>query len=298
MAYLRRTPPLSDQPTTGDGHGARATADLLAQFGLRPDKSLGQHFLIDPNQIDRIVRLAEVRDGDNVVEVGPGLGALTAGLVAAGCNVIAVEIDAGLVGALHRQFDEIEAVTIVHHDALTLDWDATLAAQRPWSMVANLPYNVATPLVLDVLDTVPQVKSMLVMVQREVAERLVAEPGTSNYGIPSVKVAYWATGELVAKIPPSVFLPQPRVESALVRIVRHVEPRFTESVDEVFELVRPAFGMRRKMLRRSLSGLVNAEQFEAAGVRSDARPEEIGIAQWCSLAAARANRAEPTNPAQ
>lgn len=284
---MRSASPLSAHSTAGDGHGAKATADLLAEFGLHPDKSLGQHFLIDPNQVDRIIRLAEVGDGDHVVEVGPGLGALTAGLVDVGCKVTAVEIDEGLVGALQTQFGSTESVTIVHHDALTLDWDATLAADRSWSMVANLPYNVATPLVLDVLDEVPQVTSMLVMVQREVAERLVAEPGSSNYGIPSVKVAYWATGELVAKIPPSVFLPQPRVESALVRLDRNPERRFAEPVGPVFELVRAAFGKRRKMVRKSLSGLVSQEQFEAANVRPEARPEELGVAQWCALAAAR-----------
>jgi len=267
-------------------HGAKGTAALLSQHGLHPDKSLGQHFLIDPNQIDRIVRLAQVTAGDHVVEVGPGLGALTAGLVEAGCQVVAVEVDEGLVGALTNQFGESDQVTIVHHDALTVDWDQVTPASSNWSMVANLPYNVATPLVLDVLDEVPQVTSMLVMVQREVAERLVAEPGSSNYGIPSVKVAYWATGELVAKIPPSVFLPPPRVESALVRLDRHPERRFEEPIDEVFGLVRAAFNQRRKMLRKSLKGLVTAEQFEIAGVAGDSRPEQIGVEQWCALARA------------
>lgn len=222
-----------------------------------------------------------------MVEVGPGLGALTAGLVDAGCNVVAVEIDDGLVGALRSQFGTNDAVTVVHHDALTVDWDRVAPTDRSWSMVANLPYNVATPLVLDVLDGVPQVQSLLVMVQREVAERLVAMPGSSNYGIPSVKVAYWATGELVAKVPPSVFLPPPRVESALVHLVRHATPQYDEPIGEVFELVRAAFGKRRKMLRKSLSGLVTAEQFVAAGVASDSRPERIGVEQWCALAKAR-----------
>lgn len=260
---------------------------MLERFGLHPDKSLGQHFLVDPNQIDRIVRLARVQAGDHVIEVGPGLGALTAGLVDAGCQVVAVEVDEGLVTALNAQFGENEAVTIVHHDALTVDWAHTAPADKEWAMVANLPYNVATPLVLDVLDLVPQVTSLLVMVQREVAERLVASPGTSNYGIPSVKVAYWATGELVAKVPASVFLPQPRVESALVRLVRHAEPLYDEPIGPVFELVRAAFGKRRKMLRKSLAGLVTAEQFEAAGIASDNRPEQIGVDSWCALAKAR-----------
>jgi 16S rRNA (adenine1518-N6/adenine1519-N6)-dimethyltransferase len=178
-------------------------------------------------------------------------------------------------------------VRIEHVDALAADWATITPAEHSWAMVANLPYNVATPLVLDVLDDVPQVESLLVMVQREVAERLVAGPGTGAYGIPSVKVAYWATGALVARIPPSVFLPQPRVESALVHLVRHPQPLYDVPVDEVFVLVRQAFGQRRKMLRRSLSGLVTAEQFEAAGVASDTRPEQVDVAAWCELARAR-----------
>lgn len=283
MAYLRPSPALSPQT---NGHGAKATAELLDRFGLHPDKSLGQHFLVDPNQVDRIVRLAGVAPGDHVVEVGPGLGALTAGLVDAGCHVVAVEVDHGLVSALEAQFPG-DAVTVVHHDALTVDWDVVASADHEWAMVANLPYNVATPLVLDVLDMVPQVTSMLVMVQREVAERLVAGPGSSNYGIPSVKVAYWATGELVAKVPPSVFLPQPRVESALVRLVRHDEPPYDEPIGPVFELVRAAFGKRRKMLRKSLAGLITAEQFDMAGVASDLRPEQLHVESWCALAKAR-----------
>ena len=159
-------------------HGAKGTADLLARFGLHPDKSLGQHFLVDPNQIDRIVRLARVKPGDHVAEVGPGLGALTAGLVSAGCTVVAVEVDEGLVEALRAQFGTNDAVRVVHEDALKVDWDQVTPADKSWAMVANLPYNVATPLVLDVLDDVPQITSLLVMVQREVAERLVAGPGS------------------------------------------------------------------------------------------------------------------------
>lgn len=200
---------------------------------------------------------------------------------------MAVEVDEGLVGALRSQFGTNDAVTVVHHDALTVDWNEITPAESSWAMVANLPYNVATPLVLDVLDEVPQVQSLLVMVQREVAERLVATPGSGNYGIPSVKVAYWATGEMVAKVPPSVFLPPPRVESALVRLVRHETPLYDEPIGPVFELVRAAFGKRRKMLRKSLSGLVTPEQFEAAGIASDSRPERIGVEQWCALAKAR-----------
>ncbi len=278
MAGLRPAPALSI--------GARATAELLERYGLRPDKRLGQHFLIDPNQVDRIVRLAGVEAGDHVVEVGPGLGALTAGLVDAGATVVAVEIDEGLVRVIEGEFD-IPQVSVVHADALEVDWSTAAPPEHSWAMVANLPYNVATPLVLDVLDDVPQVTSMLVMVQREVAERLVAMPGSSSYGVPSVKVAYWATGELVAKIPPSVFLPPPRVESALVKLDRHATRRFDEPVDQVFTLVRAAFNQRRKMLRKSLGALVSAEVFEAAGVDPQTRPEQVGVEAWVALARAR-----------
>lgn len=229
--------------------------------------------------------------GDHVVEVGPGLGALTAGLLEAGAEVVGVEIDKGLVEALKAQFVG-QNVRIEHVDALKADWDTIAPDNYRWAMVANLPYNVATPLVLDVLDHVPQVTSLLVMVQREVAERLVAPPGSGTYGIPSVKVAYWGSGELVARIPPSVFLPQPRVESALVRIVRRERRACEEPVEDVFALVRAAFGQRRKMLRRSLGGLVSPAEFEAAGVASDLRPEQVGVDGWCALARERRRSAD------
>ncbi len=274
------------RPPPALSHGARATADLLTQFGLHPDKSLGQHFLVDPNQVERIVRLSGVTNGDHVVEVGPGLGALTAGLVEAGTTVVAVEIDAGLVTALEAQFSK-QDVRVVHADALTADWNSIAPDAHRWAMVANLPYNVATPLVLDVLDGVPQIDHLLVMVQHEVAERLAAAAGSPNYGLPSVKVAYWGSAELVARVPRSVFLPQPRVESALVSIRR--DPNFarTEPIDEVYLLARTAFAQRRKMVRRSLRSLVDHDMLDRAGISPDERPERIDVDAWCRLAAER-----------
>lgn len=221
-----------------------------------------------------------------MIEVGPGLGALTTGLLDVGATVVAVEVDEDMVAVLRGEIAH-EALTVVHADALAADWDAIADPGRSWKMVANLPYNVATPLVLDVLDTVPQIASLLVMVQREVGERLVAAPGSSDYGIPSVKVAYWASGELVARIPPSVFLPPPRVESALVHLTRHDTLPFDEPIADVFELVRTAFNQRRKMLRKSLSSMVSADVFAAAGVDGATRPEQVSVAQWCALANAR-----------
>ncbi|HEY5154198.1 MAG TPA: 16S rRNA (adenine(1518)-N(6)/adenine(1519)-N(6))-dimethyltransferase RsmA, partial [Acidimicrobiales bacterium] len=180
--------------------------DLLARHGLAPSRALGQNFLVDPNTIRRIVRLAEITPGDPVVEIGAGLGSLTLGLADAGAEVTAIEIDRHLLPAL-REVVEPHGVSVVEGDALTLDWAEVLAGHDRWALVANLPYNVATPLVCDLLDDVPAIERMLVMVQREVGERLAAGPGDPAYGIPSVKVAYWATAEVVGRVPPTVFLP-------------------------------------------------------------------------------------------
>jgi 16S rRNA (adenine1518-N6/adenine1519-N6)-dimethyltransferase len=157
-----------------------------------------------------------------------------------------------------------------------------LAGAERWTLVANLPYNVATPLVCDLLDDVPAIESMLVMVQREVAERMAAGPGSKQYGAVSVKVAYWATARVVGLVPASVFVPRPNVESALVRIDRRRPPDVAPEL--LFPLVREAFGQRRKMLRKSLRDRVTTEQFESAGVAPEARPEELGLDAWCRLA--------------
>jgi 16S rRNA (adenine1518-N6/adenine1519-N6)-dimethyltransferase len=265
----------------------RQAAELLARHGLAPRRSLGQNFVVDPNTVRRIARLAGVGPGDAVVEIGSGLGALTAALAETGAAVTAVEVDHGLVEVLREQFADAP-VRVVEADARTLDWDGLLAGRAPWTLVANLPYNVATPLVADLLDGVPAVERMLVMVQREVAERLAARTGTAAYGAVSVKVAYWATAEIVGRVPPTVFLPRPKVESALVAIVRRPQPAVDTAVDRarLFTLVRAGFGQRRKMLRRSLAGLVDEAAFTAAGVRPEARAEELSVEDWGRLASA------------
>lgn len=260
----------------------REAIELLERHGLSPSRALGQNFLVDPNTIRRIVRLADVQPGEPVVEIGAGLGSLTLGLADAGAEVTAVEVDRHLLPAL-REVVEPRGVRVVAGDALALDWSGTLAGHDRWSLVANLPYNVATPLVCDLLDGVPAITRMLVMVQREVGERLAARAGDDAYGIPSVKVSYWATAQVVGRVPPTVFLPQPRVESALVRIDRRPSPAVDADPERLFALVRTAFGQRRKMLRRSLAGLVEPKAFEEAGIRPDARPEELSIEDWGRL---------------
>jgi len=262
--------------------------ELLEANGLAPSRALGQNFVVDPNTVDRVVRLAEVGPGDHVVEIGGGLGALTLALADAGAHVVTVEIDRHVVPVL-RQLVEPEGVTVVQGDALDLDWDTVLGGAPRWVLVANLPYNVSTPLVCDLLDHVPAIDRMLVMVQREVGERLAASAGDEAYGIPSVKVAYWAEARVVGRVPPTVFLPQPRVESVLVRIVRRPRPAVASDPDRLFALVRAAFGQRRKMLRRSLADRVTPAAFEAAGIRPDARPEELDITAWGRLTDASAS---------
>jgi len=268
----------------------RDAMDLLRRHDIEPSRALGQNFVVDPNTIRRIVRLADVGPGDRVIEVGAGLGALTVALTETGAGVTAVELDRHLLPVLREVLAGTEA-RVVEGDALTIDWAPILGAtpddERPWKLVANLPYNVAVPLVLDLLDREPAIGSMLIMVQREVGERLAAAPGGPEYGIPSVKVAYWATAEVVGRVPPSVFLPRPRVESALVRIVRRPSPAVGADPDRLFALVRTAFGQRRKMLRRSLAGLVDPAAFGRAGVSPASRPQELAVEDWGRLADAQ-----------
>lgn len=196
-----------------------------------------------------------------------------------------IEADHYLLPALAEVLED-QPVRVIGSDVRTVDWDDVLAGASTWALVANLPYNLATSIVLDVLAEVPRVRRLLVMVQREVGERLAAPAGSRTYGIPSVLVALRARAEVVGRVSPEVFLPRPRVESALVRIERLDEPATDADPVLLVELVRQAFGNRRKMLRRSLDGRVTEAQFLAAGIASDTRPEQLDIAAWGALAKA------------
>jgi 16S rRNA (adenine1518-N6/adenine1519-N6)-dimethyltransferase len=271
----------------------REVVDLLARHDLRPRKSLGQHFVVDPNTVRRIARLADVGPGDRVLEIGAGLGSLTLALAETGAAVTAVEIDRHLVEML-REVVEPHGVTVVEGDARGLDWGALLGSER-WRLVANLPYNVATPLVLDLLEGVPQLETMLVMVQEEVGERLAAKPGGDAYGAVSAKVAYWATAKVVGRVPPTVFHPQPNVDSVLVSIERRTDLIATEEARrKIFHLIERGFATRRKMLRRALAGEVPPEAFTVSGIRPEARAEELSIDDWARLTAACTNEPSPS----
>lgn len=266
------------------------TSELLERFGLAPRRSLGQNFVVEPETVRRIATLAAVSSDDYVVEIGAGLGALTMALAETGANVTAVEIDAGLLAVLRENTARCHNVRVVQEDAMQLDWKQLLAASPHWTVVANLPYNVATPLVADLLDDVPQVQRLLVMVQKEVAQRFVAQPDSEAFGAVSVKVGYWATARIVGEVSAAVFLPRPRVASSLVEITRRASPVVPAPFAEMFTLVRRGFATRRKMLRRALDGVVVTADFEVSGVDPQARAEQLSLDDWSRLTLAVISR--------
>jgi 16S rRNA (adenine1518-N6/adenine1519-N6)-dimethyltransferase len=266
--------------------GPARIQELLAAHGLRPRKGLGQHFLADGNTARRIVRLAGVRADDRVLEIGPGIGSLTLALAEVGAEVVAVEHDRAMVPLLVEVLTGAgvrDRVAIVEDDGLRADWTAVLGG-RPAALVANLPYNVATSMVVRILETAPSVDPLFVMVQREVGERLAAGAGTPAVGAVSMKVAYYARAQVAGLVPPTVFVPRPRVESALVRLVRHAPPVAVADPERLFTVVRAGYAKRRKTLRQSLAGVVAPERFAEAGVDPGARAETLGLEQWARLA--------------
>jgi 16S rRNA (adenine1518-N6/adenine1519-N6)-dimethyltransferase len=268
--------------------GRRSTKALLGRHGLRPRTTLGQHFLVDPNTIRKIVSAASIEPGSLVVEVGAGLGALTVGLVAAGASVIAIEQDRSLEPALAEVVGDLDDVEVVWGDAVTLDYDRLLGG-RAARVVSNLPYQVATPLVLRVLQEVDLVSELLVMVQREVGDRLVASPGTEAYGAVSAKIAYFASSRVEFKVSRAVFLPEPDVESVVVRLTRRPEPPVLGDRRGIFAVIDAGFATRRKTIRNALRGagidndVVDAA-LDAAGVDGSERAERLGLTEFAAIA--------------
>lgn len=262
-------------------HSPKEVLALLESHGLSPRRAFGQNFVVDPNTVRRIARLAGVGAGDRVIEIGAGLGSLTLALAETGARVTAIEIDHGIVPVLRDVVAGRPNVEVVEGDALTLDWSNLAPAGS--IVVANLPYNVATPLVAELLDRVPNIARLVVMVQKEVAQRLAAAPGSPDYGAISVKVAYWATARLLGDVPPNVFVPRPKVTSAIVEITRRATPAVDVDPRALFAVVRTAFGQRRKMLRRSLVAVATPDDFATAAIDASRRPEELGVDEWGRL---------------
>lgn len=283
--------------------GAVEIRAMAARLGIRPTKQWGQNFVVDANTVRRIVRLAGVGSTDTVLEVGPGLGSLTLALLDAQARVTAIEIDPVLAGALRatvaeRAPDYAAYLHVLAADALTV---TEVPGSAPTALVANLPYNVSVPVVLTLLARFPSIERVLVMVQWEVAERIAAPPGGRAYGVPSVKVAWYAAAQVAGQVPRSVFWPVPNVDSGLVALTRRPPPTASVARAEVFAVVDAAFAQRRKTLRAALSGwagsAVEAERIlRAAGVDPGARGEQLDVAQFAAIAAARAVPAEGLTP--
>ncbi len=302
-------------------------ASLLDAAGRHPKRSLGQNFVADPNTVRKIAKLAGVGPGDLVLEIGAGLGSLTLALVEAGATVVAIEIDRHLIPQL-RSVVEPQGAKVIEADAMKVnwgefrdrhladlesgaaDWDAgqTLHPQgiggrrgpTDWKMVANLPYNIATPLVITLLESAPWIGEMLIMVQMEVAERLAAKPRTKAFGSVSLKVAYWAEAKVVGKVSPEVFVPKPNVNSGLLSIRRRsIQPGVRPSGDgsaqsseqgsgvtyeELFSLVKAGFASRRKMLKGLVGERLEPGSFESSEISESARAEELSLSDWLRLA--------------
>jgi len=256
-------------------------AALLESHGLTPIHRLGQHFLADANITRKIVGLAEVGPGDNVVEVGAGTGTLTTAIASTGARVVSYEVDGGLRPILESVTSGFD-VDLRFQDVTKVDLAQDLD-REPWVMVANLPYNVGTALVMDVLRHVPTIHRFVVMVQREVAERFVANPGTKDYGLPTVVSGIYAESQFVFRVPPQVFYPPPRVESAVVVLDRKPVPKHA---DTAVELARAGFGQRRKMLRRSLESVIDdpTALLTRAGFADTARAEDLSPDDYLRLA--------------
>ena len=262
--------------------GARRLRELLDEHGVRPSKSLGQNFVIDPNTIRKVVAVSGVGPDDHVLEIGAGAGSLTLGLAAAAGRVTAIEFDRALHPILATTLADAGNVEVVHRDATKLDWGTVDAT----ALVANLPYNIATPLVLDALAGAPSLRTLTVMTQREAGERLAAGPGSKTYGHVSVVVAFYASAALAAPVSRKVFYPEPNVDSVLVRLVRRDPP--DADPERLFALTRAAFSQRRKTLRNSLTAFARdagavEDALRAAGVSPTARPEQLDLDGWLAL---------------
>lgn len=269
----------------------RRIRELAAELDLRPTKQRGQNFVHDANTVRRIVAAARLSPDDVVLEIGPGLGSLTLGLLEAVAWVHAIEIDDRLARLLPRTVAErmpgaVRRLTVLEADALRV---ADLPDPQPTAVVANLPYNVSVPVLLHVLARFPTIRHGLVMVQAEVADRLVAPPGSRVYGVPSVKLAWYCAARRVGSVPPAVFWPVPNVDSGLVRLERRDPPATSASRQRVFALVDAAFAQRRKMLRSALGGVFGssaaaAEALVAAGIDPQARGEVLDVGDFARLA--------------
>jgi 16S rRNA (adenine1518-N6/adenine1519-N6)-dimethyltransferase len=285
---------VSDPKVSGPLLGPADVRELARKLDIRPAKRLGQNFVIDPGTVRRIVRLAHVSADDVVIEVGPGFGSLTLALLPEVRKVVAIEVDKTLAAALPQtvtarlsmDYTAAGRLEVIATDAARL---AGVPGEAPTALVANLPYNAAVPVVLNLLSVMPSLARGLVMVQAEVADRLCAPPGTPAYGVPSVKLAWFASAHRAGAVPRTVFWPIPRVDSGLVAFTRREPPQVSASRGEVFSVIEAAFSQRRKTLRAALAGWAGSRDgaekiVRSAGLDPGARGEQLGVADFARLA--------------
>lgn len=273
----------------------QATIAVLNKYGFTFQKKFGQNFLIDPHVLDKIIRAAEITEDDFVLEIGPGMGTMTQYLAYAAREVYAVEIDKSLIPILEDTLSEYDNVTVINEDILKVDI-AKLAEEknggRPIKVVANLPYYITTPIIMGLFESHVPVESITVMVQKEVADRMQEGPGSKEYGALSLAVQYYAKPEIVVNVPPSCFMPQPKVGSAVIRLTRHSEPPVTVKSEKLlFQVIRASFNQRRKTLANGLAnygafGLPKEELqacIEKLGVPVNIRGEALSLEQFAQL---------------
>lgn len=277
------------------------TRAVLEKYGLHTRKKLGQHFLVDPHVLDKIIRAADIGEADCVLEIGPGLGSVTQALAEHAGRVLAVELDAALIPVLRDIFSAQPQIEIHHGDILKQDPHALLSpyAGMRLKVVANLPYYVTTPVIMHLLENGPRFESLTVMVQREVAERMTASPGVKDYGALTLAVQYYAEVEIVAYVPQNCFMPRPNVDSAVVRLAVWPAPRFETDKARLFSVIRASFNLRRKTL---VNGLCKADPsltretvtaaLAACGLPADIRGETLSLADFARLADALYNRCQ------
>jgi 16S rRNA (adenine1518-N6/adenine1519-N6)-dimethyltransferase len=289
--------PTIETPGAGEAIGSvNRTREIMSRYGITAKKSLGQNFLVDRNILRNIVRAAELSPDHGVLEIGPGIGALTEELAKSAGQVVAVEIDRRLIPVLTAVLRNYPNVSVVHGDILNIDlgrlWQTHFADQTQVSIAANLPYYITTPIMMRLLESGVRFRHMVVMIQKEVAERIAAAPGSKAYGSLSVAVQYYCELKTIAAVPPTVFIPQPNVESAVIRLTRREHPPVHVNDERrFFEVVQAAFAQRRKTLANNLLhryGKENKELLlqvlERAGIDPSRRGETLAIGEFARLA--------------
>ncbi|MFU0825775.1 16S rRNA (adenine(1518)-N(6)/adenine(1519)-N(6))-dimethyltransferase RsmA [Clostridium sp.] len=267
------------------------TRDVVKKYNFKFTKSLGQNFLIDDSVLEDIVKGAEVSYDDFIIEIGPGVGTLTRELLSKAKKVCAIELDSDLIPILKEELKDFDNFELIHKDALKVDFNEIIGEEKSVKVVANLPYYVTTPIIANLLTKGYNFKSLTIMIQKEVAERINAEPNNKDYGSLSVLVQYYCDTKILRRVPPTCFIPQPKVESIVIRLDKLDKPRVeVKDKDLFFKVVRQSFNMRRKTLRNAIKslGMLNSEEmdkaFEEAGIDSRRRGETLSLQEFANLA--------------